>query len=93
VQYHYSNKSLGGTGFSITTVLTLQEFSITLSGNVSEMLAYFRMPFIYTVDDVSAKSVVLETSSSEKMQFTVMLTELAVSMKVPKYVILNHKTM
>jgi hypothetical protein len=55
------------------------------------MPAYSDMPFNYTNNDVAAKSVVIKTSGNEKVQVTVMLTELADSMTLPLCVIVNQK--
>jgi hypothetical protein len=53
--------------FFIAKVFTLQELTITLRDNVNEMPVYFSMPSCYTIDDMGAKSVVVKTSSNEKM--------------------------
>jgi hypothetical protein len=52
------------------------------------MLVYFYVPSTYTIDDGDAKSIVMKTSGSKKVWVTVMLTELALSIK-PLCVILK----
>jgi hypothetical protein len=46
-------------------------------GNADEMPVYFSVPSTYTVDDVRAQFVMIETSADEKM------------FKLPPHIILN----
>lgn len=48
-------------------------------GNADEMPVYFSVPSTYTVDDVRAQFVMIETSADEKM------------FKLPPHIILNWK--
>jgi hypothetical protein len=70
-------------------VFTLQEGSVTLQGNVSEMSLYFNMLSSYTIDDAGAKPVVIKTSGYEKIQVTAMVTELRKPCVLPTSVMLE----
>jgi hypothetical protein len=75
----------------IAEVFTLQAVTFTLRGIMSEMTVYSDMPSSYTMDNVAAKFV-LKTSGNEKLQAILMLTELADSMILPPYVVINRTT-
>jgi hypothetical protein len=57
--------------FLIASVFSLLKTTIRLQGNIIDM------PASCTIEWVSAECVAIETSFSEKMRVTVMLTELA----------------
>lgn len=64
----------------IANVFVLQEVTIILQGNASEMPVYFHTPYSYTIYNAGAISVAVKTSGLEIMKVTIMLTELADSM-------------
>jgi hypothetical protein len=53
--------------FLTVKFFTLQEVTIKLQSNASEMPMYFNMPSNNTIDDVCAKSTATKTSSNEKV--------------------------
>jgi hypothetical protein len=70
-------------------LIILQGVTTTLRGNADEASVYFGVSSNYTIIDICTDSVIIKTSGSEKMQITIILTELAVDMKVPPHMMLN----
>lgn len=76
-------KCCGGTCFLNSEGLhKVWWFNITLCCNVDVMLVYFCVPSTYTIDDGGAKSTVMKTWGSKKVLVTVILTKLALSIKL-----------
>jgi hypothetical protein len=53
--------------FFTTKVFILQKLTIILWDSVNEMPMYFDMPWNYTIDNVSIKSVAIQMSGNENM--------------------------
>jgi hypothetical protein len=73
--------------------LKSENYILSQIGNAIQMHLYFDMLSNYIVNDIGAKSVVIKTSGSKKMQVTVMLAVLADGSKLQPLVIRDHETM
>jgi hypothetical protein len=62
----------------------LQSATTKFRGVAGEAPGHFDMPSNYTIDKADAKSVFVETSGSEKIPVTVMVTELAERSEAPQ---------